>query len=667
MNIQIRKLIIWPRKTDYPPREVSFELNKVNVITGGSRTGKSAIIPIIDYCLASRSCSIPIDTIRDHAAWYGVVIQIGDEQALIARRVPKGNKPSTDFYYERSMRATIPVTIETRNTSFETVKQSLNEIALLPYFSIDENEENPSGFKSRLSFRDLMAFVFQTQDIVANQNILFYKTHAHEHREKLRTWFPFILGAISIDVLKARQRLSVLERKLFHLQREYEKEKSVSEQWKANIFGHLRSAVDYGILEGGFSEGDDPETLLQIGKELIDSNPDKPTVSTETVNESNRQIFEAEQEDNRFAGQIARIRQRLDEVKKLKDGFSGYGEVLRKRTNRLHISKWLSDISQDVELCPICGHTEHPNAFAEISKISKVLEGYEAEANKFQEIPTTFDREEERLKQDLEDVLEDWKANRERYDWLVSQNETAKKEFYTNKEMYKFLGHFKASLERFEKIIEGGELENQIAALQEEYDKLKPLVNEKNIQKRIYTATETISQTMLTYLKELDVEDKYRQRRPEINIKELAIRVMGNEGDWHFLSEVGSASNWVSFHIAAMCAFQEFFASLSHSSVPSFVIFDQPSQVYFPKVSRQESNDDRKDFREEYKDEDLDAVKKIFSALSKSISQEKVTWQFIVLDHADSDVYGDVENVHEVEIWRDGKKLIPEYWYVQPL
>ena len=49
MNMKIRKLIIWPKNSAFPPREVKFELNKVNVITGASRTGKSAIIPIIDY------------------------------------------------------------------------------------------------------------------------------------------------------------------------------------------------------------------------------------------------------------------------------------------------------------------------------------------------------------------------------------------------------------------------------------------------------------------------------------------------------------------------------------------------------------------------------------------------------------------------------------------
>ena len=38
-------------------------------------------------------------------------------------------------------------------------------------------------------------------------------------------------------------------------------------------------------------------------------------------------------------------------------------------------------------------------------------------------------------------------------------------------------------------------------------------------------------------------------------------------------------------------------------------------------------------------------------------------WQGIVLDHADSSIYGDIEGIHEVDEWRRGKKLIPVEWH----
>jgi hypothetical protein len=663
MSFQIKKIVLWPKNTFFPPNEVTFKLNTVNVITGESRTGKSAIIPIIDYCLGSAKCNIPIDTIRDHVSWYGVVIKLETEEILIARKVPEGNISSGEFYWNISENVTIPSELKDPNCTLRDIKLQLNDRLGLPFLSADINEDNQVGFKAPLSIRDLMAFIFQTQDIVANQNILFYKTHEYQHRERLKNWLPFIFGAETLEVLKARQRLQILENKLTVLKKELEKERMISEEWKANIYGHLRTAVDYGLISSDFSAQDNPDKLIQIAKSLLDNIPDSPSVTFEIISTSNREIKSLEEEEDELAFQISQLKKRLKEVDTLREGFTGYGEVTKKRVERLHISKWLSEITHDVQACPVCGDDSHPQANLELSKISSALAKYESESRKHLEIPSSFEREELRLKQELEDLVEKKQANQNRYDWLVSQDTEAKKEFYKKKEMYIYIGHLKASIERFALLTEGGKLENKLDVLQAEYNQLKRLVDGTAIENKVLAATKKISIKMLEHLKNLDVEDKYRQTAPEFNVKELAILVQSNEGNWHFLSEVGSASNWVSFHIALMCSLQEFFSNLKHSSVPRFVIFDQPSQVYFPKVRPE--IDREQDFTT-LKDQDFQAVKKIFKALSQSTSTNNASWQFIVLDHADSDIYGDIENIHEVDNWRDGRKLVPEAWYKLP-
>ena len=160
MSFQIKKIILWPNNPEFSPREVSFKLNKVNVITGASRTGKSAIIPIIDYCLGSTHCSIPIDTIRDHVSWYGVVLQFDNEQILIARKVPSGTKSSNEFYWYKAEFVTYPIVIEKSNATLENIKRYLNEVCFLPYVGIDDQVDSKNGFKARLSYRDLMSLVF---------------------------------------------------------------------------------------------------------------------------------------------------------------------------------------------------------------------------------------------------------------------------------------------------------------------------------------------------------------------------------------------------------------------------------------------------------------------------------------------------------------------------
>lgn len=200
MNFQIRNIVIWPKNEIFEPRIIKFELGKVNVITGKSRTGKTAIIPIVDYCLGSSKCLIPIEVIRDNASWYGLVISLDDGEFLVARKVPVGDKASSDFYYDRQQEIEIPHKI-LEKSNFRRNKTILNGICGLPYV---ENDENASKLESRLSFRDLTRLILQSQDVVANQAILFYKSHKTEYRERLKKWFSFILGTETFELIEKR-------------------------------------------------------------------------------------------------------------------------------------------------------------------------------------------------------------------------------------------------------------------------------------------------------------------------------------------------------------------------------------------------------------------------------------------------------------------------------
>ena len=656
MNFQLSKLIIWPKNSAFPPNEVQFKTGVVNVITGSSRTGKSAIIPIIDYCLASGDCNIPIDTIRDYVSWYGILVQTDTEQLLFCRKVPDGNKPSSDFYFQRGTIVSVPNLLNEGNEKLDGIKQILNSISGVPYFNLDEEK---NSYKSRLSFRDLMALVFQSQEIVANQNILFYKTHAHEHREKLRNWFPFILGAETTDILIARQRLQLIQQKLSQLRKEFGKAKNISLSWMANIIGHLKVAQEYGLLKEPLPDNSTPDELAEITKSILEFIPDFSESDLTNIELANKEFEELEKKENELSAQIGLLKKRLVDLSALKSGFLDYGNSVKKRVERLHISQWLKEVSTHSESCPACGSTGHPNSSSELDKIANVFEQYEIEAKKVQEIPTSFYREEESLKRDLAELIEQKKSYQARFDLLLARDKEAQEQFQRRKNMYLFLGHLKASYENFEKLIDGGEFELEINALEKEEQELLKIVDIEGVHRRVAIATSRISSKILHHLKTLDVEEKYREIEPKFDIENLSISVLSNSEHWYFLAQVGSASNWVSFHIALMCALQEYFLSLKQSCVPNFVIFDQPSQVYFPKLKRGqlESQTEIK-----YEDNDVEAVKDIFRTISNSIIAQNGSWQALILDHADDSIYSDILGVHQVDEWRGGKKLIPLEW-----
>lgn len=93
-------------------------------------------------------------------------------------------------------------------------------------------------------------------------------------------------------------------------------------------------------------------------------------------------------------------------------------------------------------------------------------------------------------------------------------------------------------------------------------------------------------------------------------------------------------------------------------------MFDQPSQVYFPRptVIRSAGFDDEEEPDSLLGDEDLQAVRQIFSTLSEAALEARGKWQAIVLGHADETVWGGLPGVHLVEEWREGTKLIPTEW-----
>ena len=76
MRFCIDKLILWLK--DGRLRTLPFIEDKVNVITGNSKTGKTAVLEIIDYCLCGSDETVVIshEHIGENVLWYGLRFKI---------------------------------------------------------------------------------------------------------------------------------------------------------------------------------------------------------------------------------------------------------------------------------------------------------------------------------------------------------------------------------------------------------------------------------------------------------------------------------------------------------------------------------------------------------------------------------------------------------------
>lgn len=650
MQFQIEKLILWPKNEKYSYKYIEFNTNSVNIITGDSRTGKSAIIPIIDYCLASGECYIPTQTIRNACSWFGLVVQLDSSKILLARREPGVQKSTSDMMFIQGEEIEIP-NIPEKNATCQTVKLFLDEYARLSFLETDE-----TYYGSRPAFRDLMSFCFQPQNVVANANILFYKTDKTEHRNKLINIFPYVLGAITPEVLSARQELMDLQRKLKKKESDYQKLCELTIRWENEIRAWISVAIELGLLEEN-SRNLKFEVQLELLQELVKDNTEEKVLKCDGIIKSSKEMVMLREKENVLAMELTKYKNRYIEMSQLMKSVSEYRDTLSIQIERLNITEWLNEKAKKEHICPVCQQKCSDDSQRNIY-LSR-LEENRKKKKQMEEIPAAFEREYDMAKGQIQRLTDELVAVQKRIRIEENrmkqqrENNEANPSRYTLDGISRFLGKIEYASEAIASLEADGELSAEITKLRERIASLKKIADESVIKRKIENAITKISVKQMELLKLMDAErpdDPFR-----LDYRNLTVEVDGEDGRKDYLWEIGSGSNWLAYHISTILGLQEFFSTFQ-SSVPNFVVFDQPSQVYFPHGS----TDDKK--VQDLGDLDREAVKSIFTTMAKSISDVKNNMQILVLEHADASIYGDVKGVNEVCIWRNGEKLIPLEW-----
>lgn len=658
MYFQIKEIILWPKKKHLKPKRIKFSIGKVNVISGASRTGKSAIIPIIDYCLGSDKCTIPVKTIRDSCAWFGVVIDTVDGLKLFARREPGAQKSTGDMYVLEGNNFFIPDYIETKNTNVDGVKRSLDEYSGLT--TIDFNYEGSNnGFKSRPSFRDLISLNFQPQNIVANPDVLFYKADTYEHREKLRNIFPYILNAVTPEILAKQHELVYLKKQLNRKENEFKNLNEVSEKWMAEIKNRISEAKELGLVKEPIETNDSKEYLINIIRRIVKSPMYEASVSVETMSGAMEEIVNLQNEEINIANELSGLRRRFAEMSKLKESTILFKGALQVQRERLNISRWLVELQKETATCPICGEGME-NTNDQLNTLFSSLQEVEKTSDDFISLPASFDREFEQVKLKISDVSEKLRAVKLMRNSAEQNSASENYRQYDSLRVSRFIGVLEHSLSTYDSIGSDSEFVTEIDELQDKISDLEKEVSQEVIKRKTKQAINKISMNVANLLPYLDVERPYD--KVIFSIPNLSVKVKGENRE-DFLWEIGSGSNWLSYHIAVTLGLQIYFQGSPYSPVPSFVVYDQPSQVYFPKhlIPRYTSNEE---LDVSFQDEEVEAVRKAFKVMSAVANQCKGNLQIIVLDHAPENVWGNIDNVHKVDEWRGEKKLIPKEWLI---
>lgn len=658
MFLQIREIVLWPRNPNFEPRRIQFQLGKVNVISGASRTGKSAVIPIIDYCLGAGTCSIPVKTIRKYCEWFGVVVATAQGDKLLARREPGAQRCTDDMYLLEAERITdIPHRIA-KNINADAVKRLLDDLAGLSKLDFSGGGES-MGFDGRPSFRDLAAFTFQPQNVVANPDVLFFKANTYEHREKLRKIFPYVLGAVTPTLMAKQFELGRARQELRRKERELKDAQEVSAHWLADLKAKFSEAQELGLTpkpEQELSRGQMIERL----EEIVARTDLTLSVSSSTISDALRELSDLEVEEREVSRELTTLRHRLGEMNRMRGGVDQYQAALALQRGRLQLSNWLVSHTDDKADCPMCGsHTD--SAKRKLAMLSERLQEIEAEAGVDKELPAAFDRELQRVTAEVEQSTERLRSVQIRKRALSGRSDEARQQQFAAQRAERFVGNLESALDLHRRLGSDSELVEEVMRLRELVQRLEAEMRLQDIESRKRRALQAISNNAGRLLPHLDVESPNDPISLEIN--DLTIKVHGQDRD-DYLSEIGSGSNWLSYHLAVLLALHQFFLSQLRGPVPAFLVLDQPSQVYFPKRILPVPKDDKDEDVEEpqLRDEDVDAVRQAFEVMGRVTRDAKGGFQLIVLDHASHDVWGDIDGVVELPEWRNGVKLVPMVW-----
>lgn len=245
--MQIKNVILYSNTGEI--RTIDFNLGKVNIVTGESMSGKSALGHIIEYCLCSHKCNIPEGVIRDTVSWFAVLLQFNDCQIFIARRTPGSRRQiSSDYFYRMEKEVDIPGFSELqKNAEMDYVEQLLNSRLGISEYTT-EVPKGQTRHTVDVSIRNAVTYCFQHQSEIASYEFLFHRQAEPYLFQNIKDTMPYYLGAINEQSLELRQKLRKLEQNLRDLNKEHYFKKQFNETVDKEAFSLLREAYTLGIL-----------------------------------------------------------------------------------------------------------------------------------------------------------------------------------------------------------------------------------------------------------------------------------------------------------------------------------------------------------------------------------------------------------------------------------
>ncbi|MBN9167703.1 MAG: hypothetical protein BGO98_11165 [Myxococcales bacterium 68-20] len=642
MSVQILDIVLYSH--DGRQRVLPLKVGQVNVITGASKTGKSALIDVVDYCFGSSECRVPHGPIRQCVAWFGIRLQLTSGQAFIARRCPplKGAS-SEEFFIKTASTVELPSAAELRQTT-----NTKGALALLTsWVGIRDNlHETPPGQKRpslSATVRHALALCFQRQDEIIRRQQLFHGADDTFFALALKDTLPYLLGAVDDDHVRKRAELRRLRDQLRAVERRLAEISALRGDGATKADALLAQTRDAGLSNAVTTSWEDTLTALRAVARA-------PLASVDVTLPDGLEFARLSTERAELLETQRRLRADIDAARSFSKDEKGFSREAKEQKARL-ATIGIFEGGTAGHMCPLCAQelpeTHGPPAVAALQEaLVDVSTRMESVARVEPHIENAIGALEKRL----HEVHQALTNNRAQMEAVRAANAVLSDAQADSVRKAHILGRVSLYLESMPDVPDTKELEEQAESLRVQCQKLEEELSDERVQEQIVSITSRLSERMSKWGRVIELE--FGESPMRLDLKKLTIVADTIDGAIP-MHRIGSGENGVGYHLIAHLALHQWFVQRSRP-VPHFIFFDQPSQVYFPPDKDVDGS------MALVSEDDRIAVSRMFRLVFDAVAEVAPGFQVILTEHAD--LSEDWYRGAIAERWRGGRRLVPEDW-----
>ncbi|WP_434622896.1 DUF3732 domain-containing protein [Bacillus velezensis] len=616
MNVYIKSILAFNKEGE--KRHVDLT-DGLNVITGESKSGKSALLEIIDYCLGSSKPTIPKGEVTKFGYLFVLILKFPHYHLIIARkRFDNGGKKQ--MYLYRTSQDIIPRELSMKLFTEEyalNFEQAKIELSKELGISVSNSTENINATKSdpRPTVRNMTSYMFQHQNLVASKFALFYRFEDSQKREQTIKQFPVFAGWVDQQYYNYRLELDDLlkqKKRNEKLQTSYNKSVEIMRKSLLNTFKRYYMLVGKNI--------DDSLTLyelLRLRKRLPDF-----TKESYLSEEMERRYEELRKQREELKQQRYDIEMSISNLELSHDYGQSYSSNLKSLKAILNHSLYHSN-SYD---CPVCGQKVKTLSKKILSLndsrkwLVNELSSVKGQRNEFHLQIHRLTRKKDKLNNEIQMLGNE-----------INKIDAITDRWKETKRLDNEVIYARAVID-----IECKKIEEQLVNLRKndnESDKrineLNRLIDEYNLYSYYSQASAFFKTNISRIIEKLDFEEEFRPADMTFLLDTFDLYHYDKDSKLRvYLSEMGSGANWLACHISLFLSFLHFFAVQEKSSIPSILFLDQPSQVYFPEKIFVDAKEKSNDFQK---------VEQVYKTILEEIESIEMTTNFkpqvIVTDH----------------------------------